>query len=428
MVSTSSRSPRVKKFVGDNGVTVLHEDNPFSRAFCIGVWVKSGSRSEAEGEEGLSHFLEHMLFKGTRKRSPLEISQSLERVGGSLDAFTTKEQICVHTQTLRDHADIAVDVLDDMFLDSVFAPEQIELEKEVVLGEIRDVMDAPDDVIHDLFASEVFPGHALGKPILGTPRSVAAFDRPALVRFARKHLRAENVVVSVFGSLDRKILRSVCDKAFRFRDGSPLQSSAKVGRYRPARKHHRRDLNHQHICIGGRACSYLDDKRYPLTVLTTLLGGGMSSRLFQRIREELGFAYTVYTYAESARDSGIVVTYMAVKPGNTGAAVREVFRELEKIRRGDVGAEELRDTKEQLKGKILLGLETSSSKMMRNARNEICYGRQVSEKEIIDRIHRVTLDDLLESASGLLDGANNTIVSLGPSSAGLGIKRASSSR
>jgi predicted Zn-dependent peptidase len=422
MVASPSRSPRVKKYVGDNGATVLHEDNPFSRAFCIGVWVKSGSRDEAEGEEGLSHFLEHMLFKGTRRRSALEISQSLEKIGGSLDAFTTKEQICVHAQTLRDHAGIAVDVLDDMFLESAFAPEQIELEKEVVLGEIRDVMDAPDDVIHDFFASEVFPGHPLGRPILGTPRSVAAFDRTRLVRFSRKHLRAENVVISIFGKLDRKLLRTVCDKAFRFRDGSPRPSSANVGRYRPARRHHRRDLNHQHICIGGRACSYLDEKRYPLTVLTTLLGGGMSSRLFQRIREELGFAYSVYTYAESARDSGVVVTYMAVKPANTGAAVREVFRELEKIHKGDVGKVELRDTKEQLKGKILLGLETSTSKMMRNARNEICYGRQVGEREIIDRIHRVTLDDLLESASGLLEGANNTIVSLGPSSAGLGIK------
>ena len=423
MAASHSRTPRVKRYVGDNGVTVLHEDNPFSRAFCIGVWVKSGSRDETDGEEGLSHFLEHMLFKGTRRRSALEISQSLEKVGGSLDAFTTKEQVCVHAQILRDHADLAIDVLDDMFLNSTFAPEQIELEKEVVLGEIRDVMDAPDDVIHDLFASEVFPGHPLGRPILGTPRSVAEFDRRALVRFSRKHLRAESVVISIFGTLDRGILRTVCDKAFHFDAGSARPSSAGVARYRPARRHHRRKLHHQHICIGGRACSYLDDKRYPLTVLTTLVGGGMSSRLFQRIREELGFAYSVYTYAESAKDTGVVVTYMAVKPANTGAAVGEVFRELEKIEKGDIGEEELRDTKEQLKGRILLGLETSTAKMMRNARNEIYYGRQVGEKEIIDRIHRVTLDDLLESASGLLEGANNTVVSLGPSSAGLGIKR-----
>jgi predicted Zn-dependent peptidase len=423
MIATSSRSPRVKRYVGDNGATVLHEDNPISRAFCIGVWVKTGSRDEADGEEGLSHFLEHMLFKGTRKRSALEISQSLEKVGGSLDAFTTKEQICVHAQILRDHADLAVDILDDMFLNSTFAPDQIELEKEVVLGEIRDVMDAPDDIIHDLFASEVFPGHPLGRPILGTPRSVAAFDRRALVRFSRRHLRAGNIVVSIFGSLDRRILRMVCDKAFRFREGSARSSGVGVGRYRPVRRHHRRKLHHQHICIGGRACSYLDNKRYPLTVLTTLFGGGMSSRLFQRIREELGFAYSVYTYAESAKDTGVVVTYMAVKPANTGAAVDEVFREIEKIENGDIREDELRDTKEQLKGKILLGLETSTAKMMRNARNEIYYGRQVGEKEIIDRIDRVTLDDVLESASGLLDGANNTIVSLGPSSAGLKTKR-----
>jgi predicted Zn-dependent peptidase len=365
-----------------------------------------------------------MLFKGTRKRSALEISQVLEKVGGSLDAFTTKEQICVHAQVLRDHADLAVDVLDDMFLNPLFAPDSLELEKQVVLGEIRDVMDAPDDVIHDLFASEVFPEHPLGKPILGTPRSVAAFDREALVRFSRKHLRASNVVVSIFGALDRRLLRMVCDKTLHFRAGSTKPSNGRVGRHRPVRRHHRRKLHHQHICIGGRAYSYLDDRRYPLTVLTTLFGGGMSSRLFQRIREELGYAYSVYTYAEYAKDTGIVVTYMAVKPTNAGAAVGEVFRELDKIKNGDICEDELRDTKEQLKGRILLGLETSAAKMMRNARNEIYYGRQVGDREIIERVDRVTLADVLESAHELLDGANSTIVSLGPSSAGLRTPRA----
>ena len=419
MKKLSSRRPRVKKYTGDNGVTVLHEENGFSRAFCLGVWVKTGSRDEADGEEGLGHFFEHMLFKGTRKRSAFEISQALEKVGGSLDAFTTKEQICVYAHVLREHADLAVDVLDDMLVDSTYAPEHIELERQVILGEIRDVMDAPDDVIHDLFASEVFPGHPLGRPILGTPRSVSSFDRRMLTRFSRRHLRSGNIVVSVFGSPGRRVLRSICDTAFRFREGNVDAPRAKLGKYKPVRRHSRRALNHQHICIGGRACSYLDDRRYPQTVLTTLLGGGMSSKLFQRIREELGFAYSVYTYAESARDTGLIATYMAVKPENAGAAVSEVFRELAKIRDGGITKEELRDTKEQLKGKILLGLETSTAKMMRNARNEIYYGRQVGDREIIGRVDRVTLDDLLESARDLLDGSMNTIVSLGPSSAGL---------
>ncbi len=327
-------------------------------------------------------------------------------------------------QVLHDHADLAVDVLSDMFINPAFPPEHVELEKQVVLEEIRDVMDSPDDVIHDLFASEVFPEHPLGRPILGTPETVSAFSREALSRFARRHFRGGNIVISVFGTLDKRLLRSICDGAFRFRDGQVRRPKKRIGGYWPVRRLHRRKLHHQHICIGGRACSYLDEQRYPLAVLTTLLGGGMSSRLFQRIREELGFAYSVYTYAETVRDTGIVGTYMAVKPANAGKAVREVFKELKKIEGGKIRDDELRDTKEQLKGKILLGLETSTSKMMRNARNEIYYGRQVAEKEIISRVDRVTLDVVLESAADLLAGDRNTVVSLGPSSAGLGINRA----
>ncbi|UCG52371.1 MAG: insulinase family protein [Candidatus Latescibacterota bacterium] len=423
MISTSSTLPRAKRYVGDNGVTVLHQDNPFSRAFCIGVWVKTGSRDETVGEEGLSHFLEHMLFKGTSNRSAFEISQAIEKVGGSLDAFTTKEQICVYAQVLNSHADLAVDILDDMFLNPAFAPAQIELEKQVILEEIQDVMDSPDDVIHDLFASEVFAGHPLGKPILGTPESVASFDVERLTRYAGKSFRADNVVVSVFGSARRRLMRRIRDEAFRFPTGTVKRGSRRLGKYEPSRRHHRRKLHHQHLCIGGRACSYLDDKRFALGVLTALLGGGMSSRLFQRIREELGFAYSVFTYTESARDSGLIGTYMAVSPTNAGRAVREVFRELKKIKNGEVSGEELHDTKEQLKGKILLGLETSSARMMRIARNEIYYGRQIGDKEIITRINRVSRDDLFDCATDVLDSARNTIVSLGPSSSGLGITR-----
>jgi predicted Zn-dependent peptidase len=344
-------------------------------------------------------------------------------VGGSLDAFTTKEQICVYAQVLADHAKLAVDILDDMFLNPAFAPAQIEVEKQVVLEEIQDVMDAPDDVIHDLFASEVFLGHPLGKPILGSPETVGEFNRQKLVRYARRHLRADNIVISVFGKAGRRLLDRIRNHAFRFRAGDVKRRAGRIARYQPVRRHYRRKLNHQHLCIGGRAYSYLDAKRYPLGVLTTLFGGGMSSRLFQRIREELGFAYSVYTYTEAARDIGLVGTYMAVNPSNAGGAVKEVFKELEKIKNGEFRDDELKDTKEQLKGKILLGLETSAAKMMRNARNEIYYGRQLNEREIIDGIDRVTRDDILGCAADLLDGNRNTIVSLGPSSSGLRVKR-----
>jgi len=397
----------------------LHQDNPHSRSFCIGVWITAGTRDEGRGEEGLSHFLEHMIFKGTKRRTPKEISQAIEKVGGSLEAFTTKEQVCIYAQVLEGHADLAVDVLSDMVMNSTFPPDQIDVERQVVLEEISDVMDAPDDFIHDLFAAEVFPRHPLGRPILGTPDSVAGFDRAALRRFARRYFRAGNVIVSVYGNIHKRRLMRLLTDAMPLSNGGLARRSPRAGSVAPVRKLYRRRLHHQHICIGGRAFSYLDPQRYALLVLTTLLGGGMSSRLFQRIREELGLAYSVYTYSDAARDTGIIGTYLGVKPSNAGRVIGEVFKEFKKVREGDVTAQELDDTKEHLKGRILLGLETSASKMMRLARNEIYFGRQVSEREIIRNIDRVTMDDILGLAGDLLNEDRNTIVSLGPSSAGL---------
>lgn len=413
------QAPRVYKYVGENGLTVLHQRNPASRAFCIGVWINTGSRDEARGEEGLCHFLEHMVFKGTKTRSAFEISQSIEKVGGSLDAFTTREHVCVYAQVLEDHRNLAIDLLSDMILNPTFPDDQVALERQVVLEEIGDVMDAPDDLIHDLFAAEIFPNHPLGRPILGTPQTVSAFNRAKLQRFAKKHFRTSNVVVSICGDIDKKQIRRLADESFSLPDGPVKRSSRRVGRFRPTRKQVRRKLHHQHICIGSPGYSYHDEKRYPALVLTTLLGGGMSSRLFQKIREELGIAYSVFTYADAARDTGLMGTYVSVKPSNAGRVIREVFSEFDKIRRGALTKTELQDNKEQLKGQILLGLEASSSKMMRMARNETNYGRQVNESELISKIDRVTMDDVMAVAAEALHPSRNTIVSLGPSSAGL---------
>jgi predicted Zn-dependent peptidase len=409
--------------MGHNGLTVLQADNPNSRSFCLGIWIKTGSRDEKAGEEGLSHFLEHMLFKGTVSRTVLQLSQEIERVGGSLDAFTTKEHICLFTQVLEHHAPLAFDVIGDMLSRSTFAADQIELEKQVVFEEIRDVMDAPDDVIHDLFASAIFNTHPLGRPILGTIKSVSSFNRSKLLRFARRIFRASNIVISVYGNINRRELGKLCDRYFQFPDGWVKPRTVKPGHFVPVRKYYRRKLHHQHFCLGGRACSYLEDSRYPLMILTTFLGGGMSSRLFQRIREEMGLAYNIFTYAEYARDTGLVGTYLAVKPKNASRAIRSILGEFDRVRHGEIRKKEIDDVKEYLKGKILLGLETSAAKMMRLARNEIYYGRQTSEREIIRKINQVTMNDLGDIASELLDPENTSLVSLGPTAAGVRILR-----
>jgi predicted Zn-dependent peptidase len=407
-----------RKLFSATGIPVIYASNPNSRVFCVGVWVRTGSRHETNDEAGLSHFLEHMIFKGTSSRSALDISQEIERIGGTLDAFTTKEHICIYAQVLQEHAGLAFDILGDMMSNPLFADDHLELEKQVVMEEIRDVMDAPDDLIHDLFAAAIFSGHSLGQPILGSPYTVARFTREKLVRFATNAFRTGNILISVYGNIERRKLHSLCDKHFLLSNGRIKQNKRKPGRYAPVRKYYRRRLHHQHLCIGSRAWSYLEDRRYPLMVLTTLLGGGMSSRLFQRIREEMGLAYTVFTYAEYVRDSGLVGTYLSVSPKNAAKAVKCVLEEFGKARRGEISQGELEDVKEHLRGKILLGLETSAAKMMRLARNELYYGRQISEKEILKRIERISLDDVNEVALRVLDPKKTSVISIGPTSAG----------
>jgi predicted Zn-dependent peptidase len=418
-MTPSVKLPPVKKYRLDNGLTVLHQRNPVSRAFCLGVWTRTGSRDERKGEEGLCHFLEHMLFKGTARRTGFRISQEIEKTGGALDAFTTKETMCVQAQVLQDHRTVAFDLIGDMLSNSLYSDEHVSTERQVVLQEISDVMDAPDDLIHDLFADTVFPNHPVGWPILGYPESVASFERRDLERLARRIFRGSNVVVAVYGNMPTRELLDTCERHFDFPDGPTRFNRSRLRPFTPERRSIRRKLHQQHVCIGNRTFSYLEDKRFPVMLLAALAGGGMSSRLFQRIREELGLAYSVYTYSDHLRDTGLMATYLAVHPRNASRAIDAVVEEYRRIRDGEVTREELEDTREQLKGRVLLGLETSTARMMRMARNEMYYGRQIGDRELIRRMDAVSLDDLHEVAAGTLDAADLTVVSLGPSSAGI---------
>lgn len=419
MVPSSLAAPRVRKRTLPNGLTILQQDNPTSHAFCVGVWLDVGSRDELRGEEGLCHFLEHMLFKGTSNRSAFLISQEIEKIGGSIDAFTTKEQLCVYAQVLENHKDLALEILSDMFMNSTFQTDHIRLEKDVVVDEIMDVLDSPDDIIHELFTATIFPRHPLGKPILGQRTSVAGFSRKKLLSFMNRNFKASNVIISVYGNVELNALARTCERLFPFPNGSISRKDRKPVRNTPQRRFIKRNLHQQHVCIGTQGISYRDAKRFPLMILTTMVGGGMSSRLFQKVREELGLAYDIYTYTEHGRDAGLVGTYLSVKPANTGVAVRAVLDEYSKVMNGEFKSGELRDTKEHLKGRILLGLEMASAKMMRMARNENYFDRQVSERELIRSINGVTSDQIVAIARQMLDPRRLTMVSMGPSSAGL---------
>lgn len=408
-----------KKIVLPGGLTILHEKNPISKAFCFGVWTRTGARDESEAESGLCHFLEHMLFKGTGHRSAQDISREIEKVGGSLDAFTTKDTMCVYAHVLESRREVAIDLLADMLTGSRFDENQIALERSVILEEIGDVEDAPDDLIHEMFAAELYPAHPLGRPILGSRKTVSSFRRSDIQRYARRAFRSTNVVVSVYGNIDEDELVEVCQSRFKFARGPLAREKARLGRVIPKQRHVKRKLNQQHVVLGRRTFSFMDDRRYALMVLNAMVGGGMSSRLFQKIREELGLAYNVFTYVDHSRDTGMFAAYMAVRPKTVGTALDAVRKEFVNLRDGGIKKDELNDTKEHIKGRILLGLETSAARMMRLARNEITYGYQVSEKELIHRIGSVKMDDVVALATEVLDVDSYSIVSLGPSGAGL---------
>jgi predicted Zn-dependent peptidase len=407
------------KIVLPSGLTILHEKNPVSKAFCIGVWTRTGARDESAREVGLCHFLEHMLFKGTARRNAKQISTDIEKVGGSLDAFTTKDTMCVYGQVLESKKDVAIDLIADMLTASRFAEDQVATERKVVVEEIGDVDDAPEDLIHELFAAEVFPQHPLGRPILGYRKTVSSFQRNDLRRYARRAFRSSNLVVSVYGNVDVAELTKVCATRFAFPKGTLVRDGTRFPAPSARRRHVRRKLHQQHVCMGTRTFSFLDERRYALMVLNAALGGGMSSRLFQKIREEMGLAYNVYTYVDHSRDTGMFAAYMAVNPNSAGRAIEAVTTELESIRKGGLTRTELRDTKDHIKGRILLGLETSTSRMMRLARNEISYGRQVPERELLKKLAAVKMDDVIGVARDLLDTDRYVMVSLGPSGAGL---------
>jgi len=400
----------------ENGITVLAEQVPGVRSAALGVWVRSGSRSETPEKCGLSHFIEHMVFKGTETRSAFEIARSLEAVGGHLDAFSSREYTCYYARVLDEHLPLAVDVLSDILCHSVFSPQDIEKEKKVVTDEIRAMEDTPDDEIHDLFASVIWRGHSLGRSILGSRETVNGFSREDVAGFFSENYVAPNIIVSVAGSFDYAALLDLTGRSFTI-SGNPAPSSESgIPGYARATEVTERKLSQEYFCLGTRGVAYDHELRYPLLVLNVALGGGASSRLFQRVREEEGLAYSVFTYADFLRDSGIFCASAGVDPGSTRRALDVVLEEFDKALQSGLSEAEIRGAKEQLKGSMLLGLESMSNRMSRLARSEIYYGRYISVDEVVAATEAVDALGVRKAAELVLDRECLSLVALGPSS------------
>jgi predicted Zn-dependent peptidase len=404
-----------KKTVLKNGVRVVTERVDQVRSVSIGAWIDVGSRDEAAGEAGVSHFIEHMLFKGTKSRTALEIASSLESVGGTLNAFTGREHTCYFARVLDEHLDKAIDVLSDILKNPLFNRSHLEKEREVILSEIKELEDSPADLAHDHLMSTVWKANPLGRPIIGTAQSVLKLSRAGLVDFMRRNYTSSRVVIAASGNLRHQDLVNETKRKFKFNsDPPPTRTGDPVIPSEPRRMVVKRKTAQAHISLGVPTFPYSDERRYALLVLSNVLGGGMSSRLFQSIREKLGLAYSVYSFIDFFEDAGILGIYMGTHKSNAARVMELVLKEMRRFEKNGLSLTELSDAKHQLKGSLVLALENTSQRMNRLARSELFLRDYLELDQIIDSIDRVKAKDLVGLARELFRPERLSVVALGP--------------
>ncbi|HEV3112678.1 MAG TPA: pitrilysin family protein [Candidatus Binataceae bacterium] len=402
-----------RKSLLSNGVRVLTEAMPHSLSASIGIWVENGSRYEEPHENGVSHLIEHLLFKGTKKRTAAQIAEQIDAVGGVLNAFTGKEYTCYYAKVLGDDLGMATDLLADLLLESLFDAEEIKREQQVVLQEISQAEDTPDDFIHDLFNLKFWAGHPLALPIAGSIATVTGLDRALMTSFMNQRYRAERVFVAAAGKVEHDSLVAQCERLF-----GAIQGNGKVDAINPPKVHslvlnHEKQLEQAHICMGGPGISQTDKARYAAYLLNTALGGGMSSRLFQEVREKRGKVYSIFSFLSSHIDCGYFGIYAGTNPEWVDEVLEITLGELKQVAREGLKASELERAKSQLKGNLLLGLESTDSRMNRLARNEIYFRRDIPVEELARDIEAVTNDQVIELAGTFFDRDQMALVVLG---------------
>ncbi len=403
----------IQKTVLKSGISVITEEMPDVESASIGIWVNTGSRNEVPGVSGISHFIEHLLFKGTKKRTSLDISREIESVGGSLNAFTSREYTCFYAKILSSDLPLAIDLLSDIFLNSLFDKGEMERERKVIMQEIKMVEDTPDDLVHDLFAESFWPSHPLGRSILGTRRSVGSLTTADIREYYGEHYTSNKVLITAAGKLKHRTVVRALEKSFKKIKSHPPAPDTARPVPAPGVRLYSKDLEQVHLCLGVPAPEQPHPDRYKVYLLNTILGGGMSSRLFQEIREKRGLAYSVYTYLNLCRDAGSLVSYAGTSKESFGEVLKLIMREFSRVRSKGVTATELANAKEQLKGGMLLGLETSDNRMSKLARDEIYFGRSVPIRQIVKGIDGVTGEAIKEAAARLLVPGKFTLVALG---------------
>jgi len=405
-----------KRLVLDNGMTLIMENTSSVRSVCVGIWVKTGAICETPANNGVSHFIEHMLFKGTKTHSARQIAEAMDSIGGQLNAFSAKEFTCFFAKVRDEHVEMVLKLLADMLKDSLFDVEEIEREKNVVVEEIKMYEDAPDELIHDMFSQALFKNHSIGYPILGTEETVKSLSREDIVGYFNQNYLASNILVTAVGNFKIPRLTSLIKKHFKFMDMRGGYKPKKIAAPEFAINHQIKEKNVEqvHMVIGAPGINELDEDRYKLYILNSIFGGSMSSRLFQEVRENRGLAYSIFSYATLYKFSGLFAVYAGCSYKDCDTVAELILKEIEKIKNDEVSSTELVRAKEQLKGNIILSLESINSRMNRMGRNEIYFNRQVPIDEVLTKIDAINAADVSYIAKKLFKKSKMAVSIIGP--------------
>jgi predicted Zn-dependent peptidase len=404
----------IKKTLLPNGIRIVTEKMPYVRSVSMGVWVNVGARDESDAQCGLSHFIEHMIFKGTARRSAFQIAKEFDAIGGHSNAFTSMENTCYHARVMDAHLGTMVDILSDIFLNSVFDPIEIERERQVIFQEIGMVEDTPEEYVHLLTGTNFWGDHPLGRSILGSRENILSFDSATIKSFFGKFYHPERIVIAITGNVDHQRIVDLVGQSFEsIRCGENLQP-----RQAPQPKNgvrlHQRTLEQVHVCLAAPGLAVTDPQRFTFSLLNTLLGGNMSSRLFQEIREKRGLAYSVYSFVSSHVDTGMFGVYAGVNAQDVPETIRLTLLAMAQMGRTPASPEELQDAKEYTKGNLLLAAESVDNQMVRLAQNEIHFNQYIPLESVIEAVEAITAEQIRELAQTLFHRDRVSLTLLGP--------------
>jgi len=413
-----NKTTRVKKIYDltrfDNGLRIISEKIPHFRSISLGIWIAKGSRDESQNERGITHLIEHLLFKGTKKRDAKQIAKEFDEIGAEFNAFTSKEYLCLHSKFLDEYLTKALDILSDMIMNSSFSKKDLSLEKKVVLEEIKSKNDNPGLIIFDIFINSLFRNHPLSKPVMGLQSTVKSLSRDYIFNYYKDSISSNNVVIAAVGNIDHKLLLNQVKKYLKIPTHLIQERKKIVAKPKKNIVVKKKDIEQTHLCYGTIGVNMDDEDRFALSVLLNLLGGSMSSRLFQEIREKRGLAYSVYSSHSTFIDTGSIFIYAGTSTQNVEKIIKIIKNEINNIRGGKITQDELNRSKSNIKGHLVLGLEGTNARMIRIGKSILCRNRILSIDEILEKVGNVDLNDMVRLTNELFSEENMVLAAIGP--------------